>query len=158
MTTETQDTVTAVETTVAKAPAKKAVKKAAPSKPAAPAKKTAKKAAKKSAAKSAPAKAAKAPKEKSGPSIRERVFTLLNKNPNGLSGAQIMEKLSLGGIPALLKDEGIAATPRIKRQIVEGTRGCTYILTAAGKKAVEKGTVDSEAAESAKGKDWPAGR
>jgi len=101
----------------------------------------------------------KAPKaKKAEPSIRLRVFELLKKNPDGLTGAQIKDKLELGGIPSLLKDEGLAATPRIKRATVEGVRGVLYLLTAAGKKAVETGKVDSGAAPSSSGKKWPNGR
>lgn len=99
-----------------------------------------------------------APKSSGGPSIRERVFALLNKSPNGLTGGQIKDKLGLGGIPSLLKDEGVCDKPRIKRISEEGVRGVLYTLTALGKKAVEKGTVDSEAAPLASGQEWPAGR
>ncbi len=133
------------ELNTAVAPAtKKATKKAV-------VKKVVKKVAKKTAAK-------KTESKRTGPTIRSQVFTLLAKHSDGYTGAQIMEKLNLKGIPALLKDEGVSATPRIKRASVEGVRGVVYQLTAAGRKAVEKDTVDSDAPESASGKDWPANR
>jgi len=93
-----------------------------------------------------------------GDSIRLRTFQLLNKHPNGLTGAQIKERLELGGIPSLLKDEGCAATPRIKRQTQENVRGVVYVLSAAGRKALEKDTVDSDTPEKAAGQEWPANR
>jgi hypothetical protein len=132
------------------APAKK---KAAPKKKATPAKKAPKKAAK---AKKAAVK--KAPTKRTEPTIRHRVFTLLNKSPNGYTGAQIKEKLELAGVPNLLKDEGLSDKPRIKRVDIEGVRGVVYQLTAAGRKAVADGTVDSNAAESAARVAWPDGK
>lgn len=129
-----------------------------------PAKKTAvtkvaggagKKVTKKAVKKAAPKKEAK----ESGPSIRLRVFQALNKNSNGLTGAQIAEKLELHGIPSLLKDEGMRAkNPRIAREVREGVRGVVYVITAAGKQALKDETVDTEAAESAAGKEWPNNR
>lgn len=151
---EQESTTAVVEATpVATAPAKKA--KAAPKKRAV---KGAKKATKKAA------KGAKAVKKEKGTgggrmddthdTVRLRVFKLLKKTPNGLTGAAIAEKLELKGIPSLLKDEGMNAAPRIKREFIEGTRGAVYSLTAAGKKAVEAGTVNSDAPASASGKEW----
>lgn len=148
---------------------KKNTKKVAPKKKAvavtpAPTKKTAaKKSAPATAAvkgtKKAAVKTAPAPTKKKATSaegtIRSRVFHLLQMNPQGLTGGQVMGKLSLSGIPALLKDEGVRDNPRIKRETQEGVRGVLYLLTAAGKKAVEKGTVDSDAAEPSGGKEWP---
>jgi len=87
--------------------------------------------------------------------IRLRIFKLLKKNPNGQTGSQIAEKLELSGIPNLLRDEGIVASPpRIKREEIEGQRGVVYSLTAAGKKALENGTVNSGAPGAATGKSW----
>lgn len=93
-----------------------------------------------------------------GPSIRLRTFQLLAKSADGLTGREIMEKLGLSGIPALLKDEGCSDQPRIRREVAAEGRAVVYKLTAAGKKAVEKDTVDSEPAPKASGKDWPNGR
>ena len=104
----------------------------------------------------APAKKAPPKKEKEGPSIRERVFALLAKSPEGLTGAEIKEKLELGGIPSLLKDEGVCEKPRIRRKSVEGVRGVKYELTALGKKHAAEGKVDEHAAELSGGKDWPS--
>lgn len=152
-----QTTETTNETTEGKAPVKAAAKKTAPAKKVA-AKASAKKPAGKATEKAPTKKAAVKKNTEAKETIRSRVFSLLAQHPDGLSGAEIMAELELGGIPALLKDEGIADTPRIKRGKLEGTRGTVYKLTALGKKAVDKGTVDSEAAESAKGKEWPEGR
>lgn len=89
-----------------------------------------------------------------GPTIRQRVFELLAKSPEGLTGRAIAEKLSLKGIPNLLKDEGVCEKPRIKRMVVEGVRGVTYVLTAAGKNDLAKGKVDENAAPSSSGVEW----
>lgn len=105
----------------------------------------------KKSAKKAPASVKKAA---GGPSIRVRVFNLLAKSIDGLKGSQIQEKLGLKGIPALLKDEGVCDKPRIKRAANPEGRGVLYSLTARGKQAVEKGTVDSDAAKASGGKDW----
>lgn len=86
--------------------------------------------------------------------IRQRVFELLGKNPEGLTGRAIAEKLSLKGIPNLLKDEGVCEKPRIKRVVIEGVRGTTYVLTAAGKNDLAKGKVDENAAPSSSGVEW----
>ena len=140
--------ITKSEESVAITPAPAAVKakpKKAPAKKAAPkVKKT----------------VAKAKKESTprGPSIRLQVFKLLAKATDGLSGGAIKEKLELGGVPSLLKDEGCAANPRIKRHVNAEGRGVLYLLTAAGKKALEKDTVDSVAPKKAAGSDWPEGR
>lgn len=109
-------------------------------------KKPAKKAAKKAAAKKAPVKR--------GDTVRLRVFKLLAKGK--FTGKQVMEKLSLTGIPSLLKDEAVCKPPRITRDYSpreSGAQGpAEYTLTAAGRKALEKGTVDSEAAPISAGK------
>ena len=93
-----------------------------------------------------------------GPSIRQRVFELLNKSPNGVTGAQIKEKLGLSGVPSILKDEGISEKPRIRRSVQEDVRGVLYHLTALGKKDLAAGKVDENAAPASGGKDWPNGR
>lgn len=128
--------------------------------PASNGKKAAKKAPKKAAAKKGTKKAAAKGKSKKetkprGESIRLRGFKLLAKGD--LTGAQVKEKLGLSGVPSFLKDEAVIATPRVKRFTVPnpetGADGPThYTLTAAGKKALEKGTVDSEAAPRSVGK------
>jgi hypothetical protein len=131
------------------APAKKKAVKKAPKK-AGGAKKAAKKSPKKAAVKKASTRTEK--------TIRSKVFDLLNRNSDGLTGAQIKEKLELSGVPNLLKDEGLSSKPRIRRSAIEGVRGVVYQLTAAGKHAIENGTVDSDAPESAAGKNWPSGK
>lgn len=143
-------------TAVAEAPAAPVKKaKAAPKKRAT---KGTKKVAKKAKGAKATKKAAKGDgggrMDDTHDTVRLRVFKLLKKTPNGLTGASIAEKLELRGIPSLLKDEGMSAAPRIKREFIEGTRGAVYSLTAAGKKAVEAGTVNSGAPASASGKEW----
>lgn len=146
-----ENTVSDTNTAVAEKPV------AAPKKSAVPAKAKAAPVVKKGA-KAAPApvkKAAKKETESRGPSIRLRTFELLAKNSSGLSGADIQKKLELGGIPALLKDEGLRdKKPRIVREKLEDVRGVVYKLTDAGKQALKDGTVDTEAAEKAAGKDW----
>lgn len=153
----TDESTPVAETTAAPeaAPAKKkaVVKKKAAAKPAK------KKVAKKKVAKKVAKKKSTATGEGKGRmddthvTIRLRMFKLLAKG--GQTGAKIAEKLELSGIPNILRDEGIMANPpRIKREMIEGTRGVVYSLTAAGKKALEKGTVNSEAPAAATGKDW----
>jgi len=124
------------------APAKKSVKKAAPAKKEAPVKKA----------------AAAEEKESRGPTIRQKVFDLLYKSSEGLTGGEIKEALEINTVPMLLKDEGVCENPRIKRIKVEGVRGVKYMLTPRGRKAVEKDTVDSEPAASSTGEEWPEGR
>lgn len=101
--------------------------------------------AKKPAKKAAKAKKASTPR---GDSIRLRTFRLLAKGE--MTGRAVMDKLGLKGVPACLKDEALCDNPRIKRTsppTATGADGPThYVLTAAGRKALEKGTVDSEAA------------
>lgn len=109
------------------------------------------------AAKKAPKVKAKEP-SKRGPSVRQRVFALLAKSGDGLTGPAIMKKLNLSGVPALLKDEGVCAKPRIRRLDMEDVRGVMYTLTALGRSDLKAGKVDENAAESAAGKDWPNGR
>lgn len=101
-------------------------------------------------------KAAKKTAAKSGPTIREQVFKLLSHRPS--TGPYIKEKLGLSGVPSLLKDEGVSASPRIRRRDEEGVRGVVYELTARGKKDLADGKVDDNAAEPSGGKDWPDGR
>ena len=110
-------------------------------------------------AKKAPVKKVEA-KEASdrGPTIRQKVFDLLYKSSEGLTGGEIKEALEINTVPMLLKDEGVCENPRIKRIKVEGTRGVKYMLTPRGRKAVEKGTIDSEPAASSTGEEWPEGR
>lgn len=141
---------TGSEAPATKAPAKKRTAK----KPAKVAKKkTAKKVAKKKAAKKSGEPRGRM--DDSHDTIRLRMFKLLKKHPNGLMGGEVMTKLELTGIPNLLRDEGIVASPpRIKRELEEGKRGVVYTLTAAGKKALENGTVNSGAPGSAKGLEW----
>lgn len=110
------------------------------------------------ATKEKPAKTQKAKSTTDKVTIRTRVFNLLAKSKEGLTGKQIMEKLELKGIPALLKDEGVCDKPRIKRKTQEGVRGVVYELTALGRKDQAAGKVDENAAEFAGGKDWPEGR
>lgn len=146
MTNETNavETMEAPATAVAKKVTKKATKKAV-------AKKATKKTVKKGAKKESTPR---------GPSIRSKVFALLKKHANGLTGPQIQEKLELQGVPALLKDEAIGEKNRIKRTTVEGVRGVVYVLTALGKKHADAGaeTVDEFAAPKAAGMDWPSNR
>lgn len=109
------------------------------------------------------AKKAKKPAEKksptkssNGPTVRERVFKLINSRP--MTGPAIMEKLELSGVPSFLKDEGVCAKPRIRRKVQEGVRGVVYELTALGKADLAKGAVNENAAEPSNGKEWPNGR
>lgn len=141
-----QDDAPAGAAPVAEVKPPKAAKKAA--------RKPAKKAAKKKVAKKAKSVKAKKASTPRGESIRSKVFRLINKHANGLTGAQIVEKLSLQGVPKLLKDEGVCDNPRIKRLDIEGVRGVTYQLTARGKKHVAEDKVDVEAAPDCAGKDW----
>lgn len=144
------------------APVKKApVKKAAPAAVAqtAPVKKAAVKAAPAAAAPAKKVPPKKAPTtNEAGETLRLQAFNVLAANPDGLTGAQIMEALGKPGEPcySFIKSEGCREVPRVKRVAVEGVRGVTYQLTPAGKAALKAGTIDSEAAESATGKDWPA--
>lgn len=100
------------------------------------------------------AKSAVRPAAAAGMTVRQRVFNLLAKNPDGLTGRDVMLKLGLKGIPSLLKDEGIGDKPRIKRSVSEGVRGVLYSLTAAGRADQSKGKVDENAAPRSAGKDW----
>src|SRR4051794_41066757 len=84
-------------------------------------------------------------------STRLRVFKLLAKHPNGLTMPQIREKLELKKPVALVKHESLADKPRMKREQHEDTRAMVYSLTAAGKKAIADGSVDSGAAPSSAG-------
>jgi hypothetical protein len=82
---------------------------------------------------------------------REQVFKLLAKHPNGLTMPQIREKLELKKPVSLVKHECLADKPRMKREQHEDSRAMLYSLTAAGKKAIADGTVDSGAAPSSAG-------
>ena len=112
---------------------------------------TAKKSVKKTAAKRAPAKKSV---KRVGDSVRLRVLKLLVKNSNGLKGSQVMNKLGLKGIPAVLKHEAMRQDKpvRIKRETREEIRGTVYLITAAGKTAIKEGKVDSEPAPTSVGK------
>lgn len=147
------ETVAEPATAVSKPVKKKAAAKS--NKEVKPAKKTPKKTVKAPAKKKA---VKKAPAVARGDSIRLRVFKLLAKNVDGLTGRQIKDRLELSGVPNLLKDEGLADKPRIRRRDLEGVRGVVYQLTAAGKADLEKGKVDENAPTSAAGKEWPDGK
>lgn len=113
--------------------------------------KSAKKPAKKGKVAKGAKKAAKASKPR-GETIRLRVFKLLAKaKGHGLTGKQIMEKLSLGGVPSLLKDEALCKPPRIKVERVpnpntDSEGPAYYSLTATGEKALRENKVDENAA------------
>lgn len=152
--------VAVVETTEA-APVVVAKKKPTPRKAPAAKKPTPKPAP--ATAKTAPAPKGKkeeaTPKKASGKeTIRTRLFKLLAKHTDGLSGRTVMEKLGLSGVPAILKDEGICEKPRIRRLVSEEARGVVYVLTALGKKDLEAGKVDDNAAPASKGQAWPEKR
>jgi len=133
-----------------------------------PAKKTAKAKSEGASRKAKPAKktakgkkAAKTKKESTprGPSTRLRTFHLLAKHTNGLTNAAIREKLEVDAVASMLKSECLRkSSPRIRREEQEGVRGHVFLLTAAGKKAISDGTVDSEAAPAVPNVDWPANR
>jgi hypothetical protein len=98
--------------------------------------------------------AAKKPATEKAPAketTRLLVFKLLAKHADGLTMPQIKEKLSLKKPVALVKHECLADKPRMKREQHEGSRGMVYSLTAAGKKAITDGSVDSAAAPSSAG-------
>jgi hypothetical protein len=114
----------------------------------------AKPAARKPAAKKAPAKAAPAKKPAANgtakaDSKRVRLFKLLAKYPQ-LGNAAIREKLGTDSIAATCRDEAVYG--RLRAEKLEGETGLRFSLTARGKKALEKGTVDSDKAPAA---DWP---
>jgi len=105
------------------------------------------------------AKPAKAKaKTSNGPSVRQWVFELLAASPSGVTGPAVRDQLELAGIPSCLKDEGVCDKPRIRRSVVEGTRGVVYSLTALGKKDLKAGKVDINKAPSGANKPWPEGR
>ena len=83
--------------------------------------------------------------------VRLRIFKLLKKHPDGLTAAQIVESLGLNKPVPLIKHECMAAKPRMHREKHEDVRAVVYSLTAAGKAAIDKGTVDSEPAPSSVG-------
>lgn len=92
------------------------------------------------------AKAPKSGKE----SKRLRLFKLLAKYPAGLGNAKIREKLDTDSIARICRDEAVAG--RLKVTVApEGEQGKRFTLSAAGKKALEKGTVDSNAAPVSEG-------
>ena len=126
-----------------------------------------------SATKTAPKKSAKAAKAVEGTkpapvqvetasktaSVRLRVFKLLAKTVGGMSNGDLNEKLGVNATMYVLKSECLRdKSPRLKRTFPEGSKGAVYEITAAGRKALEAGTVDSEAAPSAAGKEYPKGR
>jgi hypothetical protein len=85
-------------------------------------------------------------------SKRLRLFELLEKNPAGLGNADIRAKLKTEVIAAICRDEAVAG--RLKVLVPpEGKTGKLFALSAAGRKSLEKGTVDSEAAPKA---EWPS--
>lgn len=89
-----------------------------------------------------------------GPSKRLRLFTLLAKcpNPHGMTAATIRKKLQTSSICAILKAECMADQPRIRRYVPEEGQerhGYSFGLTARGRKALDKGTVDQDAPSSA---------
>ena len=87
-------------------------------------------------------------------SKRVRLFKLLAKGQytDGLTGSLIRTKLETDSICSILKDECLSPTPRIKRRPpVEGEIGHRFSLTAAGRAALEKVTIDSNAPDKAKG-------
>ena len=91
---------------------------------------------------------AKKQREARGESIRLRGFKLLAKGE--LTGAQVRDALSASGVPNFLKDESLRDKPRIARNTDKGPT--LYSLTAAGRKALDEGTVDAEAAARSVGK------
>lgn len=97
----------------------------------------------------------KATPKKRGKSLRLQVFELLEKHVNGLGGPTIQQKLEVSGVPACLKHEWMRdddQAKRIKCEKHEESRGVIYIITAAGKKAIKDGTVDSKPAPSSIGR------
>jgi hypothetical protein len=93
-------------------------------------------------------------------SKRLRLFKLLNEveadrkrrglSPRGLNNGKIRASLKTESVAALCRDEAVAGRLKVLRH--EDGRGMFFCLSAAGRKALEKGTVDSEAAP--KG-EWP---
>lgn len=96
-------------------------------------------------------------KKRTKVTIREKVFKFLKEN-KGATGREIRDKFSLGGVPAFLKDEVMAKSPRIKREKREDVRGVIYKLTPDGTKALSKGIVNSEAPDRTSGKAIPNNR
>lgn len=85
-------------------------------------------------------------------SKRVRLFKLLAKYPNGLNNADIREKMETDAIAAMCRDEAVFG--RLKVLIPEeGKHGKRFVLSAKGKQALEKGTVDSNAAPKGEWKD-----
>lgn len=84
-------------------------------------------------------------KSNKGPTKRMLLFQALEKNPNGLNCKALQEAIGGNGVNRITRDEMAAATPRIKAEKIEGVQGRTYLLTAAGRKALKDGTVDSNA-------------
>jgi hypothetical protein len=129
---------------------KKAARKDNKGSKSSPKKKAAKKGAKKASAKKKGAKVERTVTDDRD-TVRLQVFKLLRKHPNGLTVPQIQEKLGLKGKPAIVKHECLADNPRIRREKHEEPRAMVYMLTARGKKAIEDGTVNSDAPESSAG-------
>lgn len=90
-------------------------------------------------------KSKKAPVKRTGPNNRVKFFQTLARNPKGLTGAQITEKLGMkpghGQIGIFLRGELTAK--RIKSLKETETGPLVYSLTALGKKHLEEGKVDS---------------
>lgn len=93
-----------------------------------------------------PAASTKAVKSK-----RLRLFELLAKKPGGLGNAEIRAALNTESIASICRDEAIAG--RLKATVEEGRTGKIFSLSASGRKALEKGTVDSAAAPKAEWKN-----
>lgn len=103
----------------------------------------------------APAKAQKTPRPRTAKSKRLRLFELLADHPDGLDNVQIRAALDTQSIAAMCRDECVAETPRMKYIIPEeDKRGKRFVLTKAGHRALEKGTVDSAAPPAGR---WPEG-
>jgi len=88
------------------------------------------------------------PSKKKGPSVRERIFKILEKAEFGFSRKEVMMKLHIRDTQNVFRDEGLSEKPRIKRTEVPGVRGMVYSLTPRGRRAIENGTIDSEKAPS----------
>lgn len=103
------------------------------------------------AEKAKPAKADKAKTDKAaksgGPSHRQLIFEALAGSATGMARKELREATGLEHVTRILSSE-INRTDgdvRVKGEKIEGVSGKTYTLTAAGRKAVKNGTVDSDA-------------
>jgi hypothetical protein len=76
--------------------------------------------------------------------LRDKVFAILAKaGETGLTFSAICEKT--GGKATFVKAECESDKPRMKKLEFEDQRAVSYTLTAAGRKAIENGTVNSGA-------------